>query len=317
MLHCNVCCRAEHRLLWCCRAVQDLQSLHPMLQGHAQLASGVAAPCATCKQCRRAVQSVHPLLLGHAGPATCAAAPCKVWSLCCRPTHCSAPAVAGPHTTCKQRCSTMQSLHPMLPGYARFASGAAGLCRTCNQFCRTLQNWHPMLQGHAWLASGAAVQCGMDKQCLQGHAGFAPCAAEPCRICIWCFRICTQHCRVAQGLHPESQDLHLVLQGHEGFAAMLQHAPCRPCTQHHTGPTALPQPCGPLLAPWGPPAPSTSPSTPQRRRLARCALASTLHRAAGGGGGTVGPGVSWPPPCAQDPPFHSYRKRRQRGPPVP
>lgn len=192
----------------------------------------------------------------------------------------------------------------MLPGYARFASGAAGLCRTCNQFCRTLQNWHPMLQGHAWLASGAM----WDGQTV---------LTGPCRICIWCFRICTQHCRVAQGLHPESQDLHLVLQGHEGFAAMLQHAPCRPCTQHHTGPTALPQPCGPLLAPWGPPAPSTSPSTPQRRRLARCALASTLHRAAGGGGGTVGPGVSWPPPCAQDPPFHSYRKRRQRGPPVP
>lgn len=218
---------------------------------------------------------------------------------------------------CTCCCRTTHNLQTALQHHAKFAPYAAGLCQVCIWCCRAVQDLQSVLQDPAKLAPYAAGPCMACIWCCSAMWDGQTVLTGPCRICIWCFRICTQHCRVAQGLHPESQDLHLVLQGHEGFAAMLQHAPCRPCTQHHTGPTALPQPCGPLLAPWGPPAPSTSPSTPQRRRLARCALASTLHRAAGGGGGTVGPGVSWPPPCAQDPPFHSYRKRRQRGPPVP
>lgn len=305
VLHCNACCRAVHRLLWSCRAMKDLHSLHPTLQGRAQLAPGVATPCTTHKQCCRAVQRAHPLLLGHAGPATCAAGPCKVWSLRCRATHCFAPGVAGPCTTGKQRCSTTQSLHPMLLGYARFASGAAGLCRTCNHCCRTLQNWHPMLQGHAQLAPGAAVPCGMDKQCLQGHAKFAPCAAGLCRVCIQCFRICTQHCRVAQNLHP-------ALQGHEGFAAMLQHAPCRPYTQHHTGPTALPPP-----STMGTPCPkhlSKHPTTPPAGSLRisqHPAPSCRRRRWHGGIGGVQAPTLHTGPPLSQ------LQEEMATGPPVP
>lgn len=234
----------EELLLPCAalqRMLQGRASLALVLQGcagPAEFAPYAAGPCTACIGCCSAMHDLQAVL-------------CKVCTPCCWDMQGLQPVLQGYALLCTWCCRTTHHQQTALQHHAKFALHAARLCQVCIWCCRAaqdlqsaLQNWHPMLQGHAQLASGAAVRCGMDKQCLQGHARFAPCDAGPCRVCIWCFRICTHHCRTVQDLHPELQDLQLALQGHEGFAAMLQHAPCRPCTQHHSGPTALPQPHG-------------------------------------------------------------------------
>lgn len=315
----------------CCRAVWDPQTA---LQGHARLAPRSVVRCRTGEQRYGAVQGLHPVLQGRAGPAGSAAGPCKARQWCCRAVQHSHPALqgrvalppaaAGPGGAagstaglCRSQLglqdvrSTKQRLRMELQGTAAPAPSAAGLRRTA-------QDPHPAPRR----ACGGAADPRETRPMLRGRVGPSPGAKlEPTATAQTPGLEGATSCLPPAHSHGALQSIsawcHPRLPPHTDTGAQEPLlAPCGGSRGGAGAPPHLPPPLS-VLAPLR--APRGTHGCPLATSAARCELASTPHRAAGGppaaAGGVPGDGRPGPRPPRTGPPgaFHSYRKRRRRG----
>lgn len=207
----QLCCNGGAAASLCCIAM--------CAAGLSIACSGAAGLCRTCKVCTlccRAVHSLHQVLQRRVRPVSSAAGLCKVCTLCCWAMQGLQPVLQRRAKFGAYAAGLRIALHLLLQDHTQPANSAAAPCKVCTLCCRAMPGLHLVLQGCAGLAISSAgpckigtlccramhglhlVQCGMDKQCLQGHAGFAfgasgfaPSIAEWRRVCTQSRRTCT------------------------------------------------------------------------------------------------------------------------------